>query len=295
MTPGSSVSSPSWADGDRADPEPGALQVAPGVEADDPVGRQSQADGVIPDRLGQGEDRPGRGRHEVGQGPRIEVVGMLVAGQDQVDARAGRRRAAVPGSSGRAADPWPRISSSGAPTGRGRSASSPVARLDQEAALTQPPDAQRPRSRDRPRDLLDQLGTATDRLDHRLQLVRAPASRLRPSPWPWRRRRAARSGRIRSRGSPRPAPASTYFNTVRSRSATSSAGSIQVFLTSTSPTATSIVSGSSAEQLDLGHLPAGELERELVRPAPGRCAGTAAGTTGARRRAPGSCRSTCAY
>ena len=71
---------------DGADAEAGVLQAVARVEAEEPVGRQSHPERMIPDGLGQGEDRTRRGRHEVGQGPGIEVVGMLVAGQDQVHA-----------------------------------------------------------------------------------------------------------------------------------------------------------------------------------------------------------------
>ena len=72
---------------DRPHPEPGPLEHAPGVDPGDPVARQVQGSSVLDERLGEHEHGPRRGGHEVGQRPGVQVVGVLVAGQDDVDVR----------------------------------------------------------------------------------------------------------------------------------------------------------------------------------------------------------------
>ena len=69
--------------GNGVNPKAGAFQRVARIEPDQPFARQPQLHGVIEDRLGQHEHRPWRGRQQVGQRPRIEVVGMLVAREDR--------------------------------------------------------------------------------------------------------------------------------------------------------------------------------------------------------------------
>ena len=60
-------------------------ELSPGVESDEPVRGQSEADGMLDQGLGQDERRLGRGLEQVGHRSGVEMVGMLVAREDQVD------------------------------------------------------------------------------------------------------------------------------------------------------------------------------------------------------------------
>ena len=86
MTPGSSVSSPSWADGIARTRKPARSTISP---ASSPMSRPAGrpiACGVIEQAFRQHEAAPGEAASSSGQRLRVEVVGMLVSGQDQVDA-----------------------------------------------------------------------------------------------------------------------------------------------------------------------------------------------------------------
>ena len=133
-----------------------------------------------------------------------------------------------------------------------------------------------------------------ERVHRRAPAPRGPAAPPRPSPCALATATCRAVCEKPQSGVTETRSASTYFRTVRSRSATRSGGSTQVFLTSTSPTATSIVSGNSRQQLDLGHLAAGELQGELIDLRPADVREQRPRTTASRRPAPGSCRSTCA-
>ena len=78
-------------------------------------------------RPGNREFRRGRRREQVGQRAGVEVVGVLVAGQDEIDPGQVSGRGAASGSSGRAAGRSRRTSSSGAPRDKGRSRASRTA------------------------------------------------------------------------------------------------------------------------------------------------------------------------
>ena len=193
------MSSPSWADGIARTRNPARSIVLAGIEPHEPIapaGPAARACSTI--ASGRTSTRAGRGRQQVGQRPRVEVVGVLVAGQDEVDVRAGRRPAAAPGSSGRAAGRSPRISASGAPRGRGRRRASPCRDLIRKPLCpshqthSDPGPGSCPRS---PRPARRPDGPARSSL----QLSAHPLRPLRPSPWPWPPRRAAPSARTRSR------------------------------------------------------------------------------------------------
>ena len=125
MTSARSVSSPSWAEGTAWTRKPARSSVSPASRPSSLFSRQTQLQGMVEDRLGQHDDRARRGRQQVGQRPRIEVVGMLVAGQDEIDVAQFMHRGRGP----RHADVRPagglRISSSGARRDKGRRRASP--------------------------------------------------------------------------------------------------------------------------------------------------------------------------
>src|SRR5262249_30714582 len=114
-------------------------------------------------------------------GLRVEVVGMLVADEHEVDAvkvAAAKRR---------------RRHSDVRPVGRlvfsrqmfrqiQVDREQPTPRLDQKTALSQPPDPKRARARRRTGDLLQQIGLVTDRFDHSfnsLRTMRTPSTSAR--------------------------------------------------------------------------------------------------------------------
>ena len=88
------MSSPSWAEGTARTRNPARSTTSPAIDPDRAARAGSPSAGACSRmRRGQDQHRRGRGRHQLRQRPRVEVVGVLVAGQYQVHARAGRPRA----------------------------------------------------------------------------------------------------------------------------------------------------------------------------------------------------------
>ena len=84
MTPGRVRVEPLMGRRDRAHSKPGTFHAVAGVEAHETFRGQPERKCMVADRLRQDKDRP-RARHQLGQGARVEVVGMLVAGEHDVD------------------------------------------------------------------------------------------------------------------------------------------------------------------------------------------------------------------
>ncbi len=82
-----SVSSLSWADGIARTENPACSIAVAGIKADQPFGRHAEARACS--RIASGTTRmaSGEAASRSGQRSRVEVIGVLVAGQHEVDAR----------------------------------------------------------------------------------------------------------------------------------------------------------------------------------------------------------------